>query len=191
MGFFTWTAPMFGRFGDRWRPETIAEFAGWLRPFVPEGGRLLDLGGGTGALATRIADELACGVTVLDITPAMLKYLPERPDVVGVVGSAEKMPFPADTFDAVMVSDAFHHFCDQDAAVREIQRVVRCGGGLLVLEYDRRGWMRLVVAVEKAVGEPGSFFAPDEMCRFMAERGIDGDCERTNAWSYRFLGSAR
>lgn len=191
MSFFGRLAPVFGHFGDRWRPETTAMFAGWLRPFVPEGGRLLDLGGGTGALAVHMAEELHCHVTVLDITPEMLAYLPGRADVTGVVGSAERMPFDNDSFDAVMVSDAFHHFRDQDGAVREMQRVVRCGGGVLVLEYDRRRMMRLVVMAEKAFGEPGSFFAPDEMCAFMAERGIDGECESINATSYRFVGSVR
>lgn len=191
MSFFRWMAPAFGRFGDRWSAETTARFADWLRPYAPPGGKLLDLGGGTGALATHMADELHCSVTVLDITPEMLAYLPERPDVIGVLGSAEKMPFDSDTFDAIVVSDAFHHFRDQDAAVREMQRVVRCGGGVLLLEYDRRGMMHLVVAVEKILGEPGAFFSPAEICAFMADRGIDGECERTNSVSYRFLGSVR
>ena len=150
MAFFNWAAPLFHRFGDRWSAEDAEGIAAWLRPYVPEGGLLLDLGGGTGALAAHLADALRCRVTVLDATPEMLAYLPERDDVSGIGGCAEAMPFHDDSFDAVVVSDAFHHFGDQDGAVREMQRVVRCGGGVLVLELDREGGMRLVVLGREA-----------------------------------------
>lgn len=191
MAFFNWAAPLFHRFGDRWSAEDAEGIAAWLRPYVPEGGLLLDLGGGTGALAAHLADALRCRVTVLDATPEMLAYLPERDDVSGIRGCAESMPFHDDSFDAVVVSDAFHHFGDQDGAVREMQRVVRCDGGVLVLELDREGGMRLVVWAEKLLGEPGTFFTPKEMCAFMAQRGIDGECEHTSRISYRFLGTVR
>lgn len=191
MGFFRWAAPMFGHFADRWGPDDMERITGWLRPYVTENGRLLDLAGGTGALAARLADSLGRPVTVLDATPEMLAYLPERDDVDGVQGCAEKMPFPNDTFDAVVVSDAFHHFRDQDAAVREIQRVTRCAGGVLLLEFDPSGLMRLIVLAEKMLGEPGAFYTPAEMCTFMAERGIDGECEKLAGISYRFLGTVR
>ncbi|HEY3318318.1 MAG TPA: methyltransferase domain-containing protein [Coriobacteriia bacterium] len=191
MGFFNWSAPLFGRFADRWSGEDTELIAGWLRPYVPVRGRLLDLGGGTGALAQHLAGALECHVTVLDATPEMLSYLPAHGDVTGVLGCAEDMPFADDTFDALVVSDAFHHFRDQDGAVREMQRVVRCGGGVLVLELDPRRAMRLVVWGEKLLGEPGAFFTPEEMCAFMAERGIEGECEPQRGVSYRFLGTVR
>jgi ubiquinone/menaquinone biosynthesis C-methylase UbiE len=107
-------------------------------------------------------------------------------------GCAESMPFGDDMFDAVIVSDAFHHFRDQDGAVREMQRVVRFGGGVLVLELDPRGAvMSAVVLGERLLGEPGSFFAPEDLCAFMAQRGIDGTCEKQRGVSYRFLGTVR
>jgi demethylmenaquinone methyltransferase/2-methoxy-6-polyprenyl-1,4-benzoquinol methylase len=191
VGFFNWSAPLFERYGDRWRPEDVAAIAGWLRPYVPEEGRLLDLAGGTGALAERLARELRCRVTVLDSTPEMLAYARRRDGVEVVEGPADAMPFEANTFDAVLVSDAFHHFRDQDGAVREMQRVVRCDGGVLVLDMDPRGWMRAVVWSERLLGEPAAFMAPDEMCRFMAERGIDGECRKTVGIGYRFTGTVR
>lgn len=191
MAFFNWAAPLFHRYGDRWSSDDAERIASALRPYVPEGGLLLDLGGGTGALAAHLADALRCRVTVLDATPEMLSYLPRRDDVTGLLGCAEAMPFTDDGFDAVLVSDAFHHFRDQDGAVREMQRVVRGGGGVLVLELDRSGLMRLVVWVERLLGEPAAFFSPDEMCAFMAERGIDGECVRTSPVNYRFMGTVR
>lgn len=188
MRFFALAAPFFGAFGDRWSPDTLARFTGWLRPHVPEGGSILDLGGGTGALAARLADALSAGAVVLDPSPEMLARMKPHPHVEARLGVAERMPFANASFDAVVISDAFHHFPDQDGAAREMARVVRPGGGVLVLEFDPRGLMRPIVAAEKLLGEPGAFLTPDEMCAFMATRGISGRCEKTGSIGYYFLG---
>lgn len=193
MGMFNWAAPLFGHFADRWSPEGVDEIAGWLRPFLPgpcpDGCRILDVGGGTGALARHLHEALSARVTVLDPTPQMLRYVPDEGPVCAVLGSAESMPFADGEFDAVIVTDAFHHFRDQTAAVREFARVVRPGGGVVVAELDPSGpIMRLIVLAERALGEPGAFFRPEELCTFMARAGIQGTCEQIRGVSYRFTG---
>ena len=188
MGFFSWAAPAFAHFGDRWSQERIDEMADMLRPHLSHRCAVLDLGGGTGALAVHLADALDADVTVLDPSPEMLGYVPGHPRVRAVSGSAENMPLPDGTFDAVVVSDAFHHFRDQDAAVREIARVLKPGGGLLMYEFDRRGLMRLIVWGERLLGEPAAFFAPAELCAYLAERGIKGSCVATSRAAFYFWG---
>lgn len=190
MGFFNWAAPAVRRFGDRFTSDDAAEIAGWLRSTVPAGGHVLDVGGGAGQLAVLLADQLDARVTVLDPTPEMLSHVPARSDVVAVVGVAESMPFEDSAFDAVVVSDAFHHFRDQDGATREFSRVVHPAGTVLVLELDPSGLaMRLIVLGEKLLGEPGAFLTPDRMCAFMAERGILGHCRSLRGADYYFLGT--
>ena len=192
MSFFNWAAPIFGHFADRWTPDDIETIAGWLRPAVHEGGTLLDVGGGTGALARRLADALSAQVTVLDPTPEMLAYVPDDSPVTAVRGTAEAMPFVDDAFDAIIVTDAFHHFRDRPGAVREFARVVRAGGMVVVLELDPRGLvMRAIVLAEKLLGEPGAFFAPDELCAFMAEHDVAGTCEPLAGVSYRYTGTVQ
>lgn len=192
MAFFNWSAPAFGWLADRWSPQSIEEIAGWLRPFVPPGGRLVDVGGGTGALAVHLGRSLECEVTVVDPTPEMLRYIPDTSPVHAVVGSAEAMPFDDGAFDGLITTDAFHHFRDQSGAVREFARVVRCGGIVAIVEFDPRPWwMKPVVSAEKMLGEPGSFFTPEQLCAFMSANGIDGNCAKIRTWSYRFLGIVR
>ncbi len=192
MGFFNWAAPAFNRFADRWSPTSIEQIARWLRPYIPEGGSLLDVGGGTGALAVKLGQALNCTVTVLDPTPEMLRYIPDRTPVHAVVGTAESMPFAADSFDGIVVTDAFHHFRDQAAAVNEFARVVRPGGCVLIVDLDpERWWMRIIVAGEKLLGEPGSFFSARDLCDFMAQHGIAGECAPMKGPAYRYLGVVR
>ena len=191
MGFFNWAAPLFNRLADRWSPNDISEIAEWLVPFVEPGGTLIDIGGGTGALAAKLSRELECEVIVMDPTPEMIQYVPSEPKVHAVLGSAEQMPLEDDSADAVIVSDAFHHFRDQDGAASEMRRVIRPGGGIVVLELDPRGFiMRTIVLAEKMLGEPGSFFTPGQMCEFFSRHGIEGECVEMNGPSYRFVGRA-
>lgn len=192
MGFFNWAAPMFGHFADRWSPEDIGEIASWLGPELGPDTHGLDVGGGTGALARRLHETCGTSVTVLDPTPEMLRYIPADGPVRAVVGTAEAMPFAEDTFDALIVTDAFHHFRDQPGAVAEFRRVVRPGGRVVIIELDPRGVvMRAIVIGEKLLGEPGTFFEPAAMCAFMSEHGIDGTCATVRGVSYRFVGTVR
>ena len=192
MGFFNWAAPWVRRFGDRFTAEDAAIIAEWLRPAVTPGGHMLDVGGGAGQLATLLAEALDTRVTVLDPTAEMVAHVPATERVTGIQGTAEAMPFPDDGFDAIVVTDAFHHFRDQGAAVAEFTRVVRDGGLVLVLDPDPRPLsMRLIRWGEMLLGEPGAFMTPEQMCAFMAGHGIEGTCEPLHRADYRFLGTIR
>lgn len=192
MGFFNWAAPLVRKFGDRFTADDAATIAGWLRPAVESGGRLMDVGGGAGQLAALLAEALNAHVTVLDPTAEMLSHVPAGERVTALHGSAEVIPLPDDTFDAIVVTDAFHHFRDQAAAVGEFARVVRHDGLVLVLDLDPRPFaMRLIRWGEILLGEPGTFMTPDQMCAFMAEHGIAGECEPLRKADYRFLGTVR
>lgn len=189
MGFFNWAAPWVRRYGDRFTPEDIAAIAEWLRPAVEPGGRILDVGGGAGQLASLLADALHAHVTVLDPTTEMVIHVPDTDRLSAVQGTAEAMPLPDNDFDAIVVTDAFHHFRDQSAAVAEFARVVRDGGLVLVLDLDPRPLsMRIIAFGERMVGEPATFMTPEAMCAFMAAHGISGECEPLVKASYRFLG---
>ncbi len=53
-----------------------------------------------------------------------------------VVGDSEHLPFPEETFTAVMCSSSFHHYPDADQALREMARVLVPGGRLAIAEPD-------------------------------------------------------
>jgi demethylmenaquinone methyltransferase/2-methoxy-6-polyprenyl-1,4-benzoquinol methylase len=192
MGFFNWAAPAFGKLADRWSHESLESIAGRLRPALTGRRRVLDVGGGTGALAGRLADALDARVTVLDPTPEMVRYAPDRDDVEVVIGVAEEMPFDDDAFDALIVTDAFHHFRDLDAAAAEIARVVRTGGVVQVVELDpSRAAIKLIAFGERLLREPAHFLGPTELETLMARHGVEGTCEDCQGVEYVFVGTVR
>jgi ubiquinone/menaquinone biosynthesis C-methylase UbiE len=107
-----------------------------LRRQAPES--ILDLGCGTGQLLARIADELAPSrLAGCDYSGGMLAHAAERLRAVRgtpalVRGDAIRLPFTAAAFDAVVSTEAFHWFPDQDAALAEAARVLRRDGTLLL-----------------------------------------------------------
>ena len=189
MSIFRWTAPLFQRMAKRWAEDDFTMLAAWLRPYVAPGGVFADLGGGTGELGTGVARVLGAGVIIVDETPQMLRRVAAHPPVSVQLANAGALPFPAAYFDGLLCCDAWHHFRDQDAAAREMARVVRPGGGVLILDAEATGPNRRWAVLERILGEPAAFRTMADMEGFLAARGITGSCQPTRGSSYAFIGS--
>ncbi len=105
--------------------------------------QLLDLAAGTGKLTEGLLTRGT--VTAVEPDPAMLAELRARfPGVESREGSAEEIPLPDGSVDAVLVGQAWHWF-DQGRALPEVARVLRPGGVLAVLwngDDARVEWVR-------------------------------------------------
>ncbi len=116
---------------------------------------LLDAGGGTGRVATVFREE-ARQVVVADLSFAMIGYAKEK-GLLSACASAEALPFPANTFDRVIMVDAFHHLADQVLAAAELWRVLKPGGKLLILEPNiHRFGIKLLSLGEKLLLTPSN-----------------------------------
>ncbi|MEF7616496.1 bifunctional demethylmenaquinone methyltransferase/2-methoxy-6-polyprenyl-1,4-benzoquinol methylase UbiE [Aquincola sp. MAHUQ-54] len=109
-----------------------------------EGGRVLDIAGGTGDLARAFARKVGrTGVVVhTDINEAMLRQGRDRLLDEGVVlptsiCDAERLPFRDASFDLVSVAFGLRNMTHKDGALAEMNRVLRPGGRLLVLEFSK------------------------------------------------------
>ena len=111
---------------------------------VQPGQRVLDIAGGTGDLALAFAKKIGPKGQVVhtDINEAMLRTGRDRLLDAGVilpttVCDAEKLPFPDSHFDLVSVAFGLRNMTHKDAALREMARVLKPGGKLLVLEFSQ------------------------------------------------------
>jgi demethylmenaquinone methyltransferase / 2-methoxy-6-polyprenyl-1,4-benzoquinol methylase len=123
-----------------WKRFTILEAA--ARP----GHAVLDLAGGTGDLAREFAKAVGPDgeVVLADINAAMLAEGRRRLVDAGVAGNlaiaqadAEKLPFADGSFDRVSIAFGLRNVTDKDAALREMLRVLKPGGKLLILEFSK------------------------------------------------------
>lgn len=102
------------------------------------GRRVLDIGSGTGWFSQRAADRGAT-VTALDIGMRLLARVREKCACTAINADACALPFRAATFDVVISSECIEHSLEPLAAVREMARVVK-PGGTLVLTTPNRLW---------------------------------------------------
>ena len=111
---------------------------------LKEGDKVLDIAGGTGDLSMAFAKKVGASGTVVhtDINEAMLRVGRDRLTDKGIllptlVCDAEKLPFPDGHFNLVSVAFGLRNMTHKDAALKEMNRVLKPGGKLLVLEFSK------------------------------------------------------
>ncbi|MDF1606115.1 demethylmenaquinone methyltransferase [Nocardioides sp. YIM 152315] len=118
----------------RWRRAVIAAVD--PRP----GERVLDLAAGTGTSSQPFADA---GATVVpcDFSLGMLRVGKQgRPHLPFTAGDGTQLPFADESFDAVTISFGLRNIVDPEAGLRELRRVTKPGGRLVVCEFSHPTW---------------------------------------------------
>lgn len=156
----------------------------WKDDFVrlvnPRAGEdILDMAGGTGDIAFRMAKSGA-SVTVADINPAMLEVGMERAAERGLTSliwreqNAEVLDFPDRSFDAYTIAFGIRNVTDIPAALAEAHRVLRYGGRFFCLEFSTTTWPGFAdiydVYSERLVPRIGELVAKDaDSYRYLIE----------------------
>ena len=128
---------------QRWRKSAVR--AAQIMP----GDTVLDCACGTGDLTIAFAKTNAKAVTGLDFTAEMLNLAKIKTDRLAeqnkikpkavryIQGDAQNLPFPDSTFDVLSIAFGIRNVQNPEQAVREFYRVLRPGGRLVILEFDR------------------------------------------------------
>ncbi|MBD2464151.1 methyltransferase domain-containing protein [Oscillatoria sp. FACHB-1407] len=134
------------RYDRRWRQyinNTLIFFKDWMR-LAPDA-IALDIACGTGELERLLLTQNPHQpITGIDISNEMLiqahQKLSRFPNVTFQVATARSLPFQDHQFDAVFSANAFHYFDQPNLALREMQRVLKPDGRLLLLDWCRDSW---------------------------------------------------
>ncbi|MGK2955033.1 MAG: class I SAM-dependent methyltransferase [Solirubrobacterales bacterium] len=118
----------------------LAKRIAFVKELMPEGS-VLDVGCGTGVVASCLADE-GYSVTGVDPSGAMLEHLKKNnQEVEAIQGSATDLPFEDGRFDLTMCIAVMHHIVTPEAvhmSLVEMVRVTRPGGLVLVWDHNPR-----------------------------------------------------
>lgn len=120
----------------QWRADRLVEWLGAVGPQVSSSppGRVLEIGCGPVGIVSFLASERRVGIDPLE------RFYHERSTLVQprnegatyVCGAGERLPFPASSFDLLVIDNCIDHVRDPDAVLREAGRVLKGGGTLYV-----------------------------------------------------------
>ena len=125
---------------------------------------LLDVGCGTGLLIDILTKQKAARYCGVDLSDEMIRVAKgkEIPGAEFLTGSADKLPYPDESFDIVTCSQSFHHYPYPEKAMREAWRVLKSGG--------------LYILSDTGIGGLGAWI--DNHILFKLAKS--GDCHTTN-----------
>lgn len=150
---------------------------------IGPGDRVLDVATGTGDLAIELAGRVGPSgeVVGMDFAEAMLDVARQKaPELRFEQGNALEMAYPDDGFDAATVGFGARNFSDLEQGLREMARVVRPGGKVVVLEittptkpplstFFRLWFDRVVPQIGKVAGDSDAYeYLPSSVRRFPA-----------------------
>jgi ubiquinone/menaquinone biosynthesis C-methylase UbiE len=114
---------------------------------LPHACILLDAGGGTGRVASALRPHVG-SVIVADVSWGMLAQARQK-DLTATSTETEHLPFTNNSFDRVLMVDTLHHVVNQAETVRELYRVLKPGGRLVIEEPDLRTFAVKMIAIAK------------------------------------------
>ncbi|MFW6048534.1 MAG: class I SAM-dependent methyltransferase [Candidatus Natronoplasma sp.] len=143
---------------------------------------VLDVGGGQGILLESLQKEKpGIDVVLLDSSLQMVR----RSKTNKVLGNASKNPFSDGSFDHILCLDALHHFENKKESLREMIRVLKHDGDIIILELDTKSPLtKFIEFVEKLLGEPSYFFEPEVLERFFSNNGFETTIHTLNSYEY-------
>jgi ubiquinone/menaquinone biosynthesis C-methylase UbiE len=150
---------------------------------LPTEGSLLDAGGGTGRVSF-LLKQWAGQVVVCDFSLPMLKKAKTKTGIHPVRADVEGLPFPDDIFDRVIVVDAFHHFGHQKRTIKELVRVLKRGGRIVMEEPDiTRFAVKLSAVFERLALMRTQFHPPTAIQNMFRKEGLSAEIKSAPLFS--------
>ena len=152
---FDFLAPMYDRLVRPSDPARLINLLG-----LPPSGILLDVGGGTGRKSYPLVKTTA-GVVIADSSLGMLTQANKKDGLRTVCSESERLPFEDNIFEREIMVDALHHVSDYQLTTREMWRVLRPGGRIVVEEPDiDRMAIKVMALIEKLALMRSHFISP-------------------------------
>ncbi|MHA1482816.1 MAG: class I SAM-dependent methyltransferase [Candidatus Heimdallarchaeaceae archaeon] len=146
---------------------------------------LVDLGGGTGRVATLFLDYVnEC--LILDRSFEMMKQAQNKSrNLILVQGSGDSMPFRENTIKQIFVNDVLHHIKNQNETLQECHLVLKEQGNLIIRDYDRKYIGNIFLFIFEKILRFGSvFFSPQELTDQCQEIGFSVNWKRLTKGTY-------
>ena len=176
---FSVLAPVYEKYIAPQIPEKLIALAK-----LPVNGNILDVGGGTGRVS-QFLSSYANHVFLADQSYAMTLESRKKDSLQPVCSESERLPFPSNTFERIIMVDALHHVNQQEHTLNELWRITKPGGLLIIEEPDiRTFYVKLIALAEKLALMRSHFLAPDIIADHFSQLPgtVHIERDKTTAW---------
>lgn len=176
---FRFVASFYDRVIPLYDHERLARLLG-----LPCDGWLLDAGGGTGRVSSRLR-SLVGFVLISDLSMPMLRRAATKQGLNLLRTRTERLPILDNTFDCILVVDALHHFKNQEYALGELVRVLKPGGRLVIEEPDiSRPLIKVIAFIETVMLMKSRFLTADQVEKKLKCHGLNARIENDGKLIY-------
>lgn len=144
---------------------------------------ILDVGGGTGYLGNKLKQKRDLNYYIVDYNYNMLVKASKKELNGCILSSSAKLPFKNDVFDFVICSDALHHFKDKEKSLKEMYRVLKKEGKLILFDLIPNKFVTTIICyIERFLGEQTNFYSSKEIQEILNTKL---NCKKIN--NFQFL----
>jgi demethylmenaquinone methyltransferase/2-methoxy-6-polyprenyl-1,4-benzoquinol methylase len=176
---FDFLAPFYDRF---LKPDNPGRFSELLK--LPASGLLLDAAGGTGGKSHALLG-IVSGIVVVDSSMGMLTEAGKKDGLMTACTETEHLPFEDGTFVRIIMVDALHHVADFRLTLKELWRMLKPGGCIVVEEPDIRTFpVKVMALVEKLALMRSHFISPQDIAAAFNNPNAEVkiEIENSTAW---------
>jgi len=170
-----------------YRTETIIKY---LEPTKEQA--VLDIGGGTGFIASKIKPRVK-KVVLIDDSNKMLKRAKRYEGLELCQVKSHQIPYPDNYFDSIICTDVLHHIKDIEPTILEMKRVLKVGGKVLISEFDIKGFRGALFWLfeRTTLLNYCQFIKPETLLATMKENQFTGKVNKISRIEYIYVGNKK
>jgi len=145
---------------------------------------VLDAGGGTGRIGLALS-KIGLKIIVADSSFQMIKRARQEKNLWSVCCLAEYMAFQNESLERILMVDAFHHVENQRQTVKELWRILKPGGRIVIQEPDIKNFLvKFIALIEKLLRMRSKFLDAEEVTLLFDDINPNIYIERDNSHYY-------
>ena len=143
--------------------------------------KVLDIGAGTGNLALELLKHTDVHFELCDLDREKLFSIPLNPSISISVADAKELDFPDESFDTAFCTNALHHFESHYSSIKEMIRVLKRNGKLLIVDFERKSLLtRIFFIIAIIQRRYRRFFTLSELTEHLESLGLKTEPLRIN-----------